>query len=207
MNSFSSQDFLDFNRCPKLAWLRKKRPDVFPEPERFLFDQRRDIENLALSLFPGGAEKSELNISKPLEAEFFSSDKGKAFISKPWYRPQLRYLNWEAEALCLVPRESENGAVFDIYDTTLSRDLRDKDMDGLSYQAWVFANAGFPIGQIFLLTLERDYVHQIPPPARHVFRIRELTRRFHRFLPRITEKLETLPQLHEETEEPFAETG
>lgn len=207
MNSFSSQDFLDASRCPKLAWLRKKSPDVFPEPERFLFDQRRDLENLALSLFPGGSDKTELALTKPLENDFFATDEGKKISTQPWYRPRLRYLNWKAEALCLVPRESPEGTVFEIYDTTLSRDLRDRDMDALSYQAWVFAKAGFPIGQIFLLTLERDYIHRIPPSARQVFRVRELTRRFHRYLPRMTEKLETLPQLHEEAEEPFAETG
>lgn len=209
-NSFSSQDFLDFSRCPKLAWLRKKKPDVFPEPERFLFDQRRDIENLALSLFPGGVERPELVLDRPFENDFFADNgplEGKAFSSTPWYRPKLRYQNCVAEPLCLVPRESPEGIQFDIYDTTLSRDLRDKDMDALSFCAWVFANAGIPIGKIVLLTLERDYIHRIPTSAVQVFRTRELTRRFHRFLPRIAEKIETLPQLHEETEEPFAETG
>ncbi len=202
-----ARELLDANRCPKLAWLRVKEGETFPASDTLLFDQGPDLEALALTLFPGGAEKEPLALAEPFAENFFSTGESLPFRTHAWYRPRLTYKNFEARGLCLVPGEGEEGFVLDLYEVTVSRDLRDKDMDSLAFQAWVFRSAGFPIGKVTLLCLERDYIHEIPVSAKKVFRPRDLTERSKRLHPRITEKLEILPKLYEETEEPFAETG
>ena len=59
MVTVSKTDYLVFRECPKNAWLKIHRPDVFNQSELSEFDKAiietgNEVERYARQLFPGG---------------------------------------------------------------------------------------------------------------------------------------------------------
>lgn len=191
--------------CAKNAWIKIHKPDIYRKYplssfELNIIDTGNEIDRLARDLFPGGStvesrddtrltrkliEKKTLVIYQPV----FVTDKfitaSDIFVWNPYTNV---YDLYEVKA----STSSEEGG---------GRKTKDYLID-VAFQKIVLDKLGIPIGNTFLVRLNKEYVRQGPIALNELFIIENLTEQVGKILPDVAQKMEAAHEFLSRDTEP-----
>ena len=156
----SKTDFLEYLQCPKCLWLKKKKPEIYIAKTLTEFDKKnlqegKEVELLSRKLFPNGfllsgkvedlAKSTEKLISQKkspiFQASFITNDNLLAKVDILEYDPESNHWN-----------------IFEVKSTTkIKNDREHNHIKDVTFQKLVLQRMGLPIGDIFIIHLNKDY--------------------------------------------------
>lgn len=151
----SKSAFLAGLQCERLLWTGFNAPVRISPPDASLqaiFDQGREVNAVARTLFAGGMEVAA-GIADPEEVEGASQLALQA--RRPLFEPGLVFKGAFARADILVP--AKNGS-WDLNEVKGVTEPEESQFQDLAFQAYVYAGAGVRLRRCFLVHLNRDYV-------------------------------------------------
>ena len=155
----SKTDFLVYRDCAHNAWLKIHKPEVYGETPPSVFDQSimetgNEVDKLARDLFPGGelVARGDAGNTAQLVAEH----------SPILYQPVFETDRYMTACDILVWNAAAN--VYDLYEVKSSTSGDNKKAKeelytyDLAFQAEVLRENRVPLGQVFLMRLDGEYV-------------------------------------------------
>lgn len=156
----SKTDFLEYLQCPKCLWLKKKKPELYIAKKPSEFDQKnlqegQEVELLSRKLFPNGfllsgkvedlAKSTETLISQKkspiFQASFITNENLSAKVDILEYDPGSNHWN-----------------IFEVKSATrIKNDRGHNHIKDVTFQKLVLLKMGLPIGDIFIIHLNKDY--------------------------------------------------
>lgn len=157
---FSKTDFLEYLQCPKCLWLKKKKPELYIAETPSEFDEKnlqegKEVELLSHKLFPNGfllsgkvedlARSTEELISQKKSPIFQAS-----FITKENLLAKVDILEYNPESNHWNIYEVKSG-------TKIKNDRGHNHIKDVTFQKLVLLKMGLPIGDIYIIHLNKDY--------------------------------------------------
>ena len=158
----SKSQYIKGLQCQKALWIYRHRPDLaapVTEAQQRLFDSGHAVERLAWECFPGGVEVTDpyYEIDKAVASTLAMIDQGTTTIYEATAcSPSGAYCR--IDILHKKPQEEK----WDLIEIKQSTGVKDYHVDDMAFQRHVFENAGYPIGDSFLMHLNKDYVRRGP---------------------------------------------
>ncbi len=156
----SKTDFLEYLQCPKCLWLKKKKPELFIARTPSEFDKKnlqeaQEVESLSRKLFPNGfllsgkiedlVESTEKLISQKKSLIFQAS-----FITNESLLAKVDILEYDSE--------SNHWNIYEVKSATkIKNDRGHNHIKDVTFQKLVLLKMGLPIGDIFIIHLNKDY--------------------------------------------------
>lgn len=200
----SKSNFVDGLFCPKRLWLSKNRKDLIPEHDEGTsarFNQGERIHLLAQKYFGKGVE---------VGGEIYDITSNAENTLKIAQKEPLLY---EATAMtsggcfCRIDVLEKNGCGWDMTEIKSSARVKDCHLDDLSFQGYVYENAGYEIKHYYVLHLNTDYVRGKKLNIKNLFKKTEVT---DEVLERQSENIAKIPaflKLIHSPKEPAAACG
>lgn len=153
-------NYIISRECGKNAWLKIHKPEIYKAspPSQFeqaLFDTGNEVDVLARDLFPGGA----------LLPDRDASTETAALVAKKapiLYQPVFETDQYKTACDILVWNEGANG--YDLYEVKASNSGEDKKAKDdlyahdIAFQVILLKELGVPLGRLFLVRLNQQYV-------------------------------------------------
>ena len=153
-------DFKEYLICPKWLWLKKKRPDLYTEPEKSLYTQKLikdgyEIEEFAKQLFPDGLEVVGAKQALLENTQIFLEDKQDMFQA-----------TFETDrglfAKIDVLKFNSTTNKWDLYEVKASSeiktDLAHNYIKDITFQTIVVEESGVEVGDSYIIHLNREYI-------------------------------------------------
>jgi len=168
----SKSKYLDGLKCQKLLWYAYNAKEEIPEADeerQAIFDQGREVGNLAKKLFPDGIEVGE-GIFNLAETIRLTNEAVKS-------RKPLFEAAFSAEGgYCRVDILNPVGkSEWDIIEVKSSSSAKDVHLQDLAFQAWVLTKAGLKIRRSFLMHINSEYVRKGAIDPKKFFTQEDLT--------------------------------
>jgi Domain of unknown function(DUF2779) len=178
----SKTTYLTWCDCPHNAWLKVRAPDVYSSDPLSAFDQTiieagNEVDVLARSLFPGG-----MLIPRDGFAETLDHISSRTPVL---YQPVLATKSLVTACDILVWK----GDRYDVYEVKASTSGEGKSakndlcVNDLGFQAHLLWLLDVPIGRLFLVRLNSDYVRRGTLDVAELFTCEDLTDRVSAVLP------------------------
>jgi Domain of unknown function(DUF2779) len=172
-------DFLIFSDCAHNAWFKVNQPEVYNAKPLSAFDlglieTGNEVDALARDLFPGGVELGRGEIARTRQLV--------ESRSPILYQPAFETERFSTACDILVFNAST--AVYDLYEVKASTNGDDKAAknelytDDIAFQANVLAECNVPLGVLYLVRLNSDYVRGDELDIRSLFSVEDFTVRF-----------------------------
>ncbi len=157
--SISKTDYLIYRECPKNAWMKIHRPEVYFKSEmasfvKLIIETGNEVEAVARELFPTGVlikgrdEEAEEETQKYLGAK-------QATLFQPIFRKE-GFL-----AACDVLKFDEETGKYAIYEIKATNEADEKThFYDLAFQVNLLRQCGLDVGRINLLHLNSKYVRE-----------------------------------------------
>lgn len=200
MRPVSKTDYILFRECPKNAWLKIHKPEVFYASELSEFDQALidtgiEVEELARKLYPDGIlidERDEKGQSETQEL----LDKRHGTIFQPVF---------ELDGFLAACDVLEYDKATDSYTVTEIKATNEAKADphlyDLSFQVALLRRAGLTISRANLMHLNKEYVRQGDLNLAEMFKADDVTDVVNQMVPGVITEMETAQQyLHAEAE-------
>ncbi len=170
----SKTDYLVYRDCPKNAWMKIHRPEVYFQTEmasfvKLIIETGNEVEAVARELFPTGVlikgrdEEAEEETQKYLGAK-------EATLFQPIFRRE-GFL-----AACDVLKFDEETGKYDIYEIKATNEADEKThFYDLAFQVNLLRMSGLDIGKINLLHLNSKYVRDGDIDIINLFAIDDVT--------------------------------
>ena len=151
----SKSDFMMAEDCVKALWLKKNRKELMPEYDEATlatFDVGNQVQDLARDFYPDGVM---------VEAESWDVENGSRLTKELSKKHDVLY---EAFAklpngcFCRIDVLAKNGKAWDMIEIKSATGVKDYYIDDLTFQKYVFENAGYPIKRCKVLHLNNNYV-------------------------------------------------
>ena len=151
----SKSDYLMGLDCIKALWLKKNRKELMPEYDEATlatFEIGNQVQDLARDFYPNGIM---------VEAESWDVENGSKLTKELSQKHNVLY---EAFAklpngcFCRIDVLVKNGKAWDMIEIKSASGVKDYYIDDLSFQKFVFENAGYPIKRCKVLHLNNKYV-------------------------------------------------
>jgi hypothetical protein len=179
-------NFLIFNDCAHNAWFKVNQPGLYNARPLSAFDLRlietgNEVDLLARDLFPGGLEEGRGQINRT--RQLIESR------SPTLYQPAFETDRFSTACDILVFNPST--AVYDLYEIKASTSGDDKTAknelytDDIAFQANVLRECNVPIGSLYLVRLNSDYVRGDELHIRSLFSVEDFTVRAHEAQARV----------------------
>ena len=180
-------NYIDYCKCPKLYYLRSNKV----EPERITSMDEINLQN--------GLEVGQLARGYFGDYKLVSKDKTEKMVAET-----NEYINLGVETICeasavykdlfcSVDILHKNGDGYDIYEVKSTKELKDIHEDDVSFQYYVFTNAGYKIKKVYVLILNEDYLFKDNLEVQKYFKAVRITPK------EITEtELDRIRNLHKE---------
>jgi CRISPR/Cas system-associated exonuclease Cas4 (RecB family) len=157
----SKTDFLEYLQCPKCLWLKKKRPNLYVAKEPTEFDKKnqkegQDVECLARELFQNGILlsgeiKDLLNDTVQLIAQNKSPLFQASFITERKCLAKVDILEFNPN--------SQQWNIYEVKSSTkIKTDRGHNHIKDVTFQKLVLDEAGIPVGRVFIIHLNKDYI-------------------------------------------------
>jgi CRISPR/Cas system-associated exonuclease Cas4 (RecB family) len=155
-------------QCPKLLWLSTH--EIMPEPSKALqhrFDQGHEVGELAKKLYPQGIDIETEDFSKNLE-------QSKELLKKgiPLFEPAFKVNDLYSRADILNPIEEK----WDIIEVKSSTEVKDVNINDVSFQRYVYEHAGLKIRKCFILVINNEYVKEGEIDPKKLFKLVDITK-------------------------------
>jgi Domain of unknown function(DUF2779)/Domain of unknown function DUF83 len=173
MSSISKTDYILWRACPKNAWLRIHKPDVYystelTEYEQSIMEMGIEVERIARRLFPDGAIVSGSRTDTLPET--------RSLIAAN--TPTLFQPVFEREG-CLavvdVLRCEAGTNDWSMYEVKSATKVKEEHVYDLAFQVALLRKHGINLKQAFLILLNPDYVRQHDLDIQKLFNVVDLT--------------------------------
>jgi len=153
-------DFIEYLKCPKCLWLKKRRPDLYvPEVpsdfEESKIEEGYEVELLARSLFKeghpveGNPDRAAVETRKLVEESKFPIFQATGIADKH-YLARVDILDYDADSGC-----------WDIYEvkssTQVKTDREHNHIKDVTFQKFVLEKLGLKVGRQFIAHLNKTY--------------------------------------------------
>jgi len=189
----SKTTFLDFLHCPKNIWLKTHKPEllsrfILSEFEKHLLLQGNEVESTARNLFPGGIQvvatgddacrETERILTEETTAIFQATFMADGFIAKN------DVLAW-----------NDTNKSWDLYEIKGTNSLRENTpdhdhIDDLTFQVSVLKRSGVPVGNFYIIHLNREYVRDGELDFKKLFKIEYETEEVFTRLAKVENQME-----------------
>ena len=197
----SKSDYIDGLNCEKCLWLKKNRKDLelkYDDQTLANFENGENIHNLAYGLFAGGVM---------VDAKYFEVDKGALITNDLSKNHDILY---EATAkldngcFCRIDVLEKNGDAWDMIEIKSATSVKDYYIDDLSFQKFVFENAGYKIKNSKVCYINNKYVRVGEINITEMFTIEDVTDRVIENSDVIKNSIEKFLILQTQKDEPSA---
>lgn len=172
--AISKSTYLNGLQCRKLLWFRYNARDQIPAPDadtQAVFDQGKEVGELAHQLFPGGTVVAP-GIIAP--AEVIAATQ-KAIPSRvPLYEAGFAFQGGYARADILAPVADGAWDLVEVKSTTSLKE--DVHLPDLAFQAFVLTGAGLKLRKCFLAHINSAFVRHGPVDPKTFFTLEDVTK-------------------------------
>ncbi len=156
----SKTDFLEYLRCPKCLWLKKKKPELYVAPvftdfEKSKLEEGHEVEKYARELFPKG-----ILLSGDFNKLVIDTKELIALKKSPIFQATfVSNRNLLAKIDILIYNEKLNS--WDIYEvkssTKIKTDREHNYIKDVTFQKLVLKEMGINVGDVFIVHLNKNY--------------------------------------------------
>ena len=154
----TKSDFIKFIQCPKYLWLYKHRKDLLPEEIdenlQRIFDEGYHIESYAYKLFLGGISAQAGGFAESIAKTKKLMEAKTPIIFQPTISGKNLFCRGD------ILKLNKDGESWDIYEVKSSTQVKDININDLSFQKICFESNGYKIGKIYLVFINNQYVRQ-----------------------------------------------
>ncbi len=169
----SKSTFLMGLECQKLLWFRYNSKDKIPAPDegtQAIFDQGKEVGELAQSLFPDGIV---------VAPDFFEPDQVIAETRKaipqrrPLFEAAFQFNGGYARADILNPVSKDEWDLIEVKSTTSLK--KEVHLPDIAFQAYVLAGAGIKLRKCFLAHINNEFVRHGTIDPQKFFALEDVT--------------------------------
>ena len=175
----SKTDFLIYKDCAKNAWLKIHKPDIYFAKPLSVFDQSiietgNEVDELARDLFPNGILLSD---KKAIEETKKLIENKTPVIYQPVFETELYKI------ICDILVWNSDTKLYDLYEVKASNSGENKKAKDelytfdIAFQYLVLKNLEVPIGNLFLVRLNNEYVRGVELEIHELFTKENFTER------------------------------
>ena len=172
---FSKSKYCGLWQCPKIAWLRKYKPEEFAADDA-LEDKRKkgqEVGELAKSIFGDYVDLTvmngdDLNIPEMIRRTKTEMEKGSPVICEAAFEWNGLYC-----AVDILKKEDEGWAIYEVKSST--KDDKAVYFADVAYQNYVLKNCGVNVCGSYLVVLNNEYVFDGELDISELFKITDVT--------------------------------
>lgn len=196
----SKSDFLKYQICPSYLWLWKYKKEIVPADEeediKRRLEQGNEVELIARNLYPEG------QLVKGSLSEMPA-------ITKQYVRDGIKTIFQAAVktgegllAIADVITYNEQLKSWALYEIKSTNSVKPEHMSDVAFQRVAFEAAGYKIGKVGVIYLNKDYVRHPEVIAEDFFIIEDITDQVDEILPTIREQVKDALKKIAEPNEP-----
>lgn len=189
----SKSTYLMGLQCQKLLWFRYNAKDQIPAPDeatQAVFDQGKEVGELAHQLFPGGTAVAPGGIELP---EVVAQTQKAIQARRPLYEAAFAFHGGYARTDLLVPADRNAWDLVEVKSTTSLKD--EVHLPDIAFQAFVLAGAGIKIRKCFLAHINNEFVRRGPVDPRKFFTLEDVTRPVSTLSRHVADQLEAMQRI------------
>lgn len=196
----SKSDFLKYQCCPSYLWLWKHKKDVVPvddeEEINRRLEQGNEIECLARELFPNAFLIESHGKKARYETEQIVANGTKSLFQATVYTEK------ELLAMADVIEFDYKTRSWTLYEVKSTNSVKDEHVYDLAFQRVAFEDAGYKIGNVFVIHLNKNYIRKsIVAPSELLTRT-DVTEKVEKVLPTIRQQAYDAVEKLKQTDEP-----
>jgi Domain of unknown function(DUF2779) len=188
----SKSKFLRGLQCPKLIWCDYNAKHLFPAVDDALqakFDQGHDVGTLAKRMFPNGIEID----TDPTDFEGAIQLTQKSLLARrPIFEATLSANGGFARVDILIPVGENEWDLIEVKSTT---SLKDVHIPDVSFQAWVFTEAGIDIRRCYLCHINNQFVRHGAIDPKELFTLHDVTPEVTVYLSEIEDQVSDMDKI------------
>ncbi len=189
-------------QCPKIAWMRKYKPEevTIDGSVESRMENGNIVGDLAMGLFGNFTEVTaydgdNIDISKMLENTKFEMVKGTEIICEASFDYNGLYC-----AVDILKKENSGWAIYEVKSST--HDEKDVYTADVAYQKYVLEHCGVNVTGTYIITLDNEYVLEEELDIHKLFKITDVSDRLDCELTNIVANLSIAERLLKTDEEP-----
>lgn len=201
MTYLSKSKYCGIWQCPKIAWMKKNKPEEFILDESITsrMEAGREVENLARGLFGEYVDVTsyvdeKLDISTMLEKTRYEIVKGTDVICEAAFEVEGLY--------CAVDILKKSECGWDIYEVKSSTHDEPVYMADIAYQKYVLKQCGINVTGTYLVCLNNEYVFEGNLDVHALFKITDVSLEVFLEESRINSIIEEAKEIFDSSEEP-----
>ncbi len=174
MLNFSKSKYTGLWQCPKIAWLRKYRPEemVLDDAALARMDVGNEVGDLAMGLFGDYTEVTVyadgvLDLTRMIERTGDEMAKGTSVICEASFSYEGLYC-----AVDILRKREDGWAIYEVKSSSHNKEVYAADV---AYQKYVLEKCGVRVSGVFLVILNSDYVYDGRLDLRRLFRIIDIS--------------------------------
>jgi len=198
-------DYLIYKDCAKNAWLKVHKPDIYFAKPLSTFDQGiietgNEVDALARELFPNGVLISDRD-------DFKGTMKLIKDNTPVIYQPVFETDLYKVISDILVWNNSSK--FYDLYEVKASNSGEDKKVKDklysydIAFQYLVLKNLNIPLGRLFLIRFNNEYVRGIDLDIEKLFLKEDFTDKVLEVVPTVEEEIKIAQEFLASETEPF----
>jgi hypothetical protein len=159
---------MDGLRCSRLLWFDYFRQDAFPVVCDDMYEEGRQVGELARTMFPGGI----LIGRDPRPPQHHKKSTQALENRKPLFEAGFVYKRLYALADILCPTEDGD---WDLFEVKSSTSVKEDHLYDMAFQKYVYENAGVPIRRCFITYVNNRYLRNGPLDPLQLFLQADIT--------------------------------
>ena len=189
-------------QCPKIAWLKKYKPEELTVDESTLsrMEAGNEVGDLAMGLFGDFVEVTayhgdKLDLNKMIETTREEMNRGTPVICEASFQYNGLYC-----AVDILKKENGGWAIYEVKSST--HDDKAVYVADVAYQKYVLEHCGVPVSGIYLVCLNGDYVFDGRLDIHRLFKITDVAQAVETEEKNIAANLSVAERLLASEEEP-----
>lgn len=200
----SKSRYLQGIQCPKLLWNDCNAPTLMPQPEaqqRAIFEQGRDVGNLAKKLFPDGIEVG--HGVTDVEQAVMQTEQALE-LRRPLFEATFATKLAYARVDILNPVGTDR---WDAYEVKSSTSLKDIYLHDLALQVRVLRDSGIDLRRYFIVYINNEFIRHGEIDPNEFFIREDVTDRVDALLPIVEDNLQQMHDIMRLDESPAIQIG
>jgi hypothetical protein len=170
----SKSDFIKYQLCPSYFWLSKFKPDVVPEDideaNEYRREQGDEVEKYARMLFPDAVLIKSYGQHAKETTEKLVNDGVKSIM-------QATVLTDDGLlAMADVIEYDSSSECWNMFEVKSTNSVKEKHINDIAFQRAAFEKAGYKIGSISIVHLNKDYTLHLNINPKEMFVIADKTK-------------------------------
>ena len=202
-------------QCPKMAWLKKYKPEeeTFDESVQARFDAGNDVGDLAMGLFGEYTEVTaydgdRLDLNQMMARTKAEMEKGTNNICEASFSYKGLYC-----AVDILRKDGDGWAIYEVKSSSMHQNenkpenVKDVYVADISYQKYVLEHCGVKVTGTFLVCINSDYVYDGHLDLDQLFVITDVAERVSSEITKVEYYLGIAERVLNSEDEPDADLG